>query len=76
MSYRDAGALLRGLRIGRGLKQAYVADRAGMAQSCLSEIEHGKRKPNLGTLERVASALSYRLVVSFEPIDDAGLPKR
>ena len=34
-----------------------MADRAGMAQSILSDIESGKRNPTVKTLKRLATAL-------------------
>lgn len=38
------GAELRNLRIEKGLKQGHVADRIGVSQPFLSDLEHGRRR--------------------------------
>ena len=40
-----------------GLSQAELAKRAGVPQSAISEIETGKRKPRIDTIQKLAMAL-------------------
>ena len=54
-------AVLRDLRIERGLTQAELAGRAGVSKSMLSLYERGKQRPQLDTLERLLDALDVGL---------------
>lgn len=51
------GSRLRERRLQLGLRQAEVAEAAGMSPSYLNLIEHNRRKIGLGVLERLAAAL-------------------
>lgn len=42
----------------RGLSQVALAERAGIAQGHLSEIEKGIKSPSLQTLERICRVMS------------------
>lgn len=53
----NLGRAIRLCRGQRGMNQAEVAERAEISVSYLSLIEHGKRDPNLSTIERIAQAL-------------------
>lgn len=54
------------------LKQAELATRADMKQSAISRIEQAEYSSwTFNTLWRIAEALDARLVVTFEPIEDA-----
>lgn len=46
---------LRMARASLGLKQAEVAERAGISQSVLSLYEHGRRDPLATTIKRLCS---------------------
>lgn len=50
----------------RNLSQKELADRAGLGQASLSRIETGKVSPDIATLQKIASALGKKLVLSFE----------
>lgn len=50
-------ARVKGLRIGRHLSQATLAERAGMHRTYLSSIERGRRNVPLDTVCRLAWAL-------------------
>lgn len=54
------------LRIRRGLTQQQLAERVGTTQSSIARLEHGKTKPTLETLARIAVALGGRVRVSIE----------
>lgn len=49
--YRSYGEHLRGLREKRGLSQPVLADRAGIAQRKLSDIERGEREARFSARE-------------------------
>ena len=51
------GARLRTRRTRAGLLLAELADRAGVSQTYLSEVERGHKLPNLPFLDAVATAL-------------------
>ncbi|CAA2138210.1 MULTISPECIES: helix-turn-helix domain-containing protein [Methylobacterium] len=53
----------------RGMTAAILADKAGIAQAYLSQIETGKREGTIETLRRLASALAISLddLVGFGP---------
>jgi transcriptional regulator with XRE-family HTH domain len=55
------GLNVQNLRRGQGLSQEELADRAGIHQSYLSDIERGRRNPSLLVLARVAEALGVDL---------------
>ena len=49
---------LKALRLERGLTQAALARRAGLASTAISMYELGQRQPDLDRLERLAQALN------------------
>lgn len=53
--------LVKALRKWRGLKQREVAERSGVAQGFLSDIEGGRRAGSRETLEKIATALNAPL---------------
>ena len=66
------GAQLRELRRKRKLTQAQVAERSGLLQHHISELENGVRMPSLVTLLKLAAAIGCKptdLVSQFNAID-------
>lgn len=66
------GARLREVRQQRGLTQVQVAERTGIAQNHISEIERGTRVPSVVTMLRLAAALECAptdLVAVFDGVD-------
>jgi len=55
------------------MSQPQVAVRAGVAVSAVSQIENGRRSPNVSTLEKIAEALNTEVVDLF-PKAQAPLP--
>lgn len=51
------GDVLRRLRVGAGLTQEELAERAGMSARAIGYLEHGSRKPYPDTVRRLAAAL-------------------
>jgi len=58
---------IRELRKAKKMKQAVLADRVGIFQSEISEIETGERKPNVYLARKIAKVLG-------KTIDDIFLP--
>jgi transcriptional regulator with XRE-family HTH domain len=51
------GARLRAARLGAGLTQVQLADRLGVCQSRITDVERGRHAPSLNWLLRAAAAL-------------------
>lgn len=70
---RTAGEMLgdhvRDLRQKRELTQNDLAQRLGVPQSRISEIESGARVPNLMTMLRLAAALDCKPTALLAPFD-------
>ena len=77
------GEEIKRLREDRGWTQPRLAVEAGIAVSAVSQIENGRRSPNVGTLEKIAGALGVETVDLFPkapaplrlPLEDAGAPE-
>lgn len=63
----DIGTQLRGQRERAGLTQAALAARCGTSQAALSAYERGRKRPSLGTLERLLAGCGARLAVEAAP---------
>jgi transcriptional regulator with XRE-family HTH domain len=61
------GEKLNRLRRGRGLTQAELSEKSGVAQSTIAHIESGKHeRPHPGTLRKLAEALGIETVELLE----------
>ena len=49
-----------------GISQKELADRCGIAQSTLCDIEQGRSKPSLTVAVKLANALKIRSIKFFE----------
>ena len=63
------GEHVRDLRQERGLTQNDLAQRMGVPQSRISEMESGMSAPNLVTLLRLAAALECKPTALLAPFD-------
>jgi DNA-binding XRE family transcriptional regulator len=63
------GERVRELRQKHGLTQVDLAERLGVPQSRVSEIESGSRVPNLITMLRLAAALDCKPTALLAPFD-------
>lgn len=73
------GQRLRELRQKRDMTQVTLAERAGLPQSHISEMERGVMLPNLLTILRLAAALPCKvseLTSVFDEFDPAALLPR
>ena len=59
LDFSNVGPALRQLRAARDLKQAEVAEAAGITPPMLSAYETGKQRPSFATLDKVLEAMSY-----------------
>jgi predicted nucleotidyltransferase/DNA-binding XRE family transcriptional regulator len=60
-----AAAVLRKARVGAGLTQRALAQRAGITQSVVAAYESGSREPSLATLSALVDATGYSLSVAL-----------
>jgi transcriptional regulator with XRE-family HTH domain len=66
-----ASALLLEARARAGVNQAEMARRADVPRSAVCAYEHGRRQPGADMLERLLSAVGYRLELAPRPAVDA-----
>lgn len=67
------GKRMREIRMKRGLAQQAVAERAGIAQTHVSDIELGFKLPNLLTVVRLAIALECKVAELTSVLDKTNL---
>jgi predicted nucleotidyltransferase/DNA-binding XRE family transcriptional regulator len=63
--------LVRQLRERAGLTQAQLAKRAGISQPAISDYEHGRKRPRLSTLQRLAAAVDLEVDLRCVPASSA-----
>ena len=67
------GKRMREIRMKRGVAQQTVAERAGIAQTHVSDIELGFKLPNLLTVVRLAIALQCKVAELTSVFDTTNL---
>jgi transcriptional regulator with XRE-family HTH domain len=67
----DVGERLRELRRLRRCTLRTIADRSGLSESFLSQVERGRSSASIASLRRIAEALGVSIADLFEP---GGLP--
>jgi transcriptional regulator with XRE-family HTH domain len=70
----DVGERLRELRRFRRATLRTIADRSGLSESFLSQVERGRSSASIASLRRIADALGISMADLFEP-DAAPGPK-
>jgi transcriptional regulator with XRE-family HTH domain len=63
----DVGERLRAIRGARRATLKTIADRAGVSESFLSQVERGKASASIASLRRIAGALGVSVADLFEP---------
>jgi transcriptional regulator with XRE-family HTH domain len=63
----DVGERLRALRKIRRCTLRTVADRSGLSESFLSQVERGRSNASIASLRRIADALGVTMADLFEP---------
>lgn len=66
-THAEMGGRLRTLRRRRQATLRAVADRAGLSESFLSQVERGVASPSIASLQRIAGALDVSVADLFEP---------
>ncbi len=64
---REVAEQIQEARVEVGLTQSELADRLGMTQQNISEIERGDRSVGIELLRRISRALGKRLEIKFKP---------
>ncbi len=59
--YRDIGTFVRVKRTAGGISQEALADKIGLARTSVANIEAGRHRPPLHTLEDIAGVLRCKL---------------
>ncbi len=63
----DVGKGLRAIRIARRQTLKEVADRAGLSESFISQVERGRSSASIASLKRIADALAVTIADLFQP---------
>ena len=63
----DVGERLRSLRIARRRTLRDVAERAGLSESFLSQVERGRASASVASLRRIADGLGVSIADLFQP---------
>jgi transcriptional regulator with XRE-family HTH domain len=71
----DIGERLRAIRTLRRATLKTVAERAGLSESFLSQVERGRANASVASLKRIAAALGVSVADLFEPNGSSGRPK-
>lgn len=53
----NTGKAIRTIRTNLGLSQSEFAEKCGITQTSLSQIETGRKRPNSGTIKKICSSL-------------------
>jgi transcriptional regulator with XRE-family HTH domain len=65
----DIGTRIQRIRKEKNLTLRVLADRTGFSQGFLSKVENSKKAPSIGTLMKLAKALSVRIADIFGETD-------
>jgi transcriptional regulator with XRE-family HTH domain len=66
----DVGERLRELRLFRRCTLRTIAERAGVSESFLSQVERGRSSASIASLRRIADALGVSMADLFDPDGD------
>lgn len=71
----DVGERLRAIRTLRRITLRTVAERAGLSESFLSQVERGRANASVASLTRIAAALGVSVADLFEPNGSPARPR-
>ena len=54
---KEIGKVIKEVRESKGIKQIFIAEKAGISNRYLSAIESGTKKPTSETIKKIAEAL-------------------
>lgn len=61
----DLGATIKNIRKQKGFTQVDFANKCGITQTYLSQIENNQKEPNLSTLKSISNNLTIPLPIVF-----------
>lgn len=61
--------MIKAWRLAKGVTVEWVAHKAGVTQSYISNIENGKARPSLTTISKIAEALDIQIQVTSHLMD-------
>jgi len=61
----NLGNTINTLRKQKGIKQGDLADKSGLTQAYVSQIEKNKKEPNMSALKRICEALDIPVPILF-----------
>lgn len=61
----NVGNAIKKIRQEKGIRQNIIADKAGISNEYLSNIESGRRLPTLQSLEKICKALNISFLYLF-----------
>ncbi|MES2209831.1 MAG: cupin domain-containing protein [Chloroflexota bacterium] len=70
---QELGPRLRRLRTSRALTLRQVAQRAGVTESFLSQVERGVATPSIASVQRIAGGLGLSIADLFAEVEGGGL---
>lgn len=70
MAARDIGPRLKEVRVYLNISQQHVSERTGIPRPSISAIENGKRRVEVGELEKLAALYGYP--ISYFVGEDSG----
>jgi len=62
----SVGNVIYNARRAKNLSQEEVCAISGISRSMLSFVENGRRKPSMEMLDKLAKAMGYKLMITFE----------
>jgi transcriptional regulator with XRE-family HTH domain len=71
----DVGERLRAIRKLRRVTLRTIADRSGLSESFLSQVERGRANASVASLKRIAAALGVNVSDLFEPNGSPARPR-
>jgi transcriptional regulator with XRE-family HTH domain len=71
----DVGERLRAIRKTRRITLRTIAERAGLSESFLSQVERGRANASVASLKRIAAALGVNVADLFEPNGGPSRPR-
>ena len=73
---KDIGLIIREKRIRKGLSQGALSEKANITRTFLNQIEGGRRRPSLNTLEVIADRLDENVTdLIYEAKNGDGDPR-
>ena len=68
--YSEIVEQIKNIRNANNFTQKELANRCGLTQANISNIENGIKKPTIESLRKIANAMDRRLRISFEDIEE------